>query len=202
MNICIYKFRNLFISLFVCFSVGIYYLSCHQRLLYWVGETSPRNTSKRHLSKMSANGRNDTFVSAIFIRKLMCCSVSKHIDAIYHCIPAVDVLLSLTRRRLCDRSGRYVCISYTTTGNVSWFHWNLVLWCDLQMGRTDWLTFVGPPVPDTDSGSFFLFSRYCRILRDLFLTPTFTTSHGHTTSMKWLTPTRYKWIHNILEAIR
>src|ERR1700755_2539398 len=39
----------------------------HQCWLYWSGLTSPENTSHRHLSTSSANGRNEILLSATFI---------------------------------------------------------------------------------------------------------------------------------------
>jgi len=53
---------------------------------------------------------------------------------------------------------RSVCLSFVLSASritakvISWFHWNLVLWLGLPIGRTG-----GDPVPDTDSGSLFHF---------------------------------------------
>ena len=60
----------------------------------------------------------------------------------------ICLLLRLPRQRLCDQ----VCLSFIlsvilfvcriTAEVISWFQWNLVLWLDLAIGRTDWLLVV------------------------------------------------------------
>jgi len=77
------------------------------------------------------------------------------ISAFVHCA-------TTRRRKLCDHDRLSVILQCKiSTKVISRFHWNLVLWLGLPIGRTDY--FDGDAVPHTDSGSLFHFPNHSRI---------------------------------------
>jgi len=105
----------------------------------------------------------------------------------------IIIITSSKVKITCMRSGRFVCHP------ISQFHWNLMLWLGLPVGRTD-LTFGGDPVLDIDSVSLFQFPHHCGVgdfRRFIYISSIFT-GHYSRHSAQWLMPTRW-WIYYILE---